>query len=53
MEGKSAPCINPGVIPYTEEESKYLPEFRDMTIPTGFSPVITDRTGISFLGHFV
>ena len=27
QHGKGAPYVKPGVIPYTEEESKYLPEF--------------------------
>lgn len=27
QHGKETPYIKPGVIPYIEEESKYLPEF--------------------------
>lgn len=48
QHGKGTPYIKPGVIPYIEEESKYLPTSWDQSISKGNSLVLSDHAGTFF-----
>lgn len=52
QRGKGAPCVKPSVIPYVEEEGKYLPRtyetrLRGKKKKIGFSLVLKDLNDIS------